>query len=402
MAKKKNDIKYWLGQIHLWGGLVSGIVVFIVSITGCLFVFEEEIRNLTQKQYRFVEPQKSAKVQLSVLQETVAKEFPGKQIEQIRVFADASRSTIVKLIDANAKPQKGNKEKEYKKEAYAFNPYTGILLGRFNLEHDFMHIVEDMHKSLLLGEAGKWIIKVNVVVFFIMLLTGLYLWWPQKKNQRKFAFTINLKSKFQVLNYSLHNVLGFYFLFPLLLITLTGIWWAVKPVQKLTYAVLGEKMKEPKKLNSKYQEGKTFSPDMAFAKVSTQYRGWQEAHINVAKNDKEPVKVNLKYPYEVYKKSNVFEFDQYSGEILKAELYSDYKIADKIKHSNRDLHTGQNFGILGKLLAFISSLFAASLPITGFLIWYQRKYKKAAKKVPLIRKTQLTVAGVNHSLRKAL
>ncbi|MFD2523734.1 PepSY-associated TM helix domain-containing protein [Emticicia soli] len=399
MAKKNNSIKYWLGQAHLWGGLVSGIVVFIVSITGCLFVFEEEIRNLTQQHYRFVEPQKTTRVKIATIKEVVEKEFPGKQIEQIRVFADASRSTIVKLIDAKAKPQKGDKEKEYKKEAYAFNPYTGALLGRYNLEHDFMHIVEDMHKSLLLGEVGKWIIKVNIVVFFVMLLSGLYLWWPRKKNQRKFAFTINVKSKFQVLNYSFHNVLGFYFLLPLLLITLTGIWWAIKPVQKLTYTALGEKLKEEKKLSSTYQEGKIFSSDMAFAKVSEQYGGWQEAHINVAKNKKEPVKVNLKYPYQIYKKSNVFEFDQYSGEILKAELYNDYKIADKIKHSNRDLHTGQNFGILGKLLAFFSSLFSATLPITGFLIWYQRKYKKAPKKALIPRKAAISIARVNQVLQ---
>lgn len=189
------------------------------------------------------------------------------------------------------------------------------------------------------------------------------------------TFNLQLKGKFQIVNYSLHNTLGFYFLLPLMLITLTGIWWAIKPVQNLTYAALGQKMKEPKKLASTFQQGLKFSPDDALASVATQYAGWNEAHINFAKNAKEPVKVNLKYPYEIYKKSNVFEFDQYSGKMLKQELFADYKTADKIKHSNRDLHTGQNFGIIGKLLAFFASLFAASLPITGFLIWYQRTYK---------------------------
>ncbi len=337
-----------LGQIHLWGGLVSGIVVLIVSITGCIYVFEDEIRNLTQKQYRFVEPQNTAKVPLSTVAEVVAKEFPQKQIEQVRIFADPSRSMIVKLVDTKKGPKE---EKEAKKEAYAFNPYTGQLLGTHDLENDFLHTVE------------------------VMLLSGLYLWWPRKKNQRKTALNLQLKGKFQIVNYSLHNTLGFYFLLPLLLITLTGIWWAIKPVQNLTYAVLGQKMKEPKKITSTYQEGMRFSPDAAFASVAIQYAGWNEAHINFAKNEKESVKVNLKYPYEVYKKSNVFEIDQYSGKTLKTELFADYKTADKIKHANRDLHTGQNFGILGKLIAFFASLFAASLPITGFLIWYQRKYK---------------------------
>jgi uncharacterized iron-regulated membrane protein len=386
MSKTKtSSLKKLLGQIHLWGGLVSGIVVLVVSITGCLFVFEEEIRNFTQKKYRFVELQNTAKASLSDISEVVAKEFPNKKIEQVRVYADASRSTIVKLVDAKAVDKKVNKkadkeEKEPKKEAYGFNPYTAQLLGKQDLEHDFMHAVEEIHTSLMLGEVGKWIIKANVLIFFVMLLSGLYLWWPRKKNQRKMAFNLNLKGKFQVINYSIHNTLGFYFLLPLMLITLTGIWWAIKPVQKLTYSALGQKMKVPKKVVSTYQAGMTFSPDDAFGSVATKYAGWKEAHINFAKNEKECVRVNLKYPYEVYKKSNLFEFDQYSGKILKSEFYADYKTADKIKHANRDLHTGQNFGILGKLLAFFASLFAASLPITGFLIWYQRKYKKAPKR----------------------
>jgi uncharacterized iron-regulated membrane protein len=382
MSKSKiSTPKKFLGQIHLWGGLVSGIVVFVVSITGCLFVFEEEIRNFTQKEYRFVQPQNTSRASFSSISEVVKKEFPNKKIEQIRVFADASRSTIVKLVDAKAVDKKAKKptnkeEKEPKKEAYGFNSYTASLLGKQDLEHDFMHYVEEIHTSLLLGEAGKWIIKANVLIFFVMLLSGLYLWWPRKKNQRKMAFNLNLKSKFQIVNYSIHNTLGFYFLLPLMFISLTGIWWAIKPVQKGIYAVLGEKMKEPKKAISTFQAGMIFSPDEAFGSVSTKYAGWKEAHINFAKNEKECVRVNLKYPYEVYKKSNLFEFDQYSGKILKAELFTDYKTGDKIKHANRDFHTGQNFGILGKLLAFFVSLFAATLPITGFLIWYQRKYKK--------------------------
>ena len=386
--------KKTLGKIHLWFGLASGIVIVIVSLTGCLYVFEEEIRNFTQHEYRFVAQSKANKVSLAVLAQTIQKEFPNKQIEQLRLFSDPTRSAIAKLVDTKTigKDGLGKKEKEEHeplKVAYALNPYTGALISNQDLEHDTMHYVEKIHKSLLLGEAGKWIIKANVLIFLAMLLTGLYLWFPSKKNQRKHAFKPKLKGKFQVINYSIHNVLGFYFLLPLLLISLTGIWWAVKPVQKITYAALGETMKEKKKPLSTYQAGAVFSPQQAFATVATAYPGWQEAHINFAKNAKECVRVNLKYPYQFYKKSNEFEFDQYSGKILYTELYANYSVADKIKHSNRDLHTGQNFGVLGKFAAFLASLFAASLPITGFAIWWGRRKKTIA--IPRNRPQQIAV-----------
>lgn len=380
-------LKKLIGKIHLWGGLVSGIVVFIVSITGCLFVFEQEIREFTQKEYRFVVPENSPKASLSLITLNLAKAFPDKKIEQVRFFSDPSRAVIAKLVDSKSITKAKKEEAEPQKATYFLHPNSGELISKKDFEHDFMHTVQEIHTSLLLGETGKWIIKANVVIFLIMLLSGLYMWWPNKKNQRKMAFRLNLKGKTQIINYSIHNVLGFYFLLPLILISLTGIWWAIKPVQKLTYATLGEKMKEKNKVSSQFEAGKIFSPQSAFEAVSTTYAGWKEAHINFPQKSKDCIRVNLKYPYEVYKKNNLFEFDQYSGKILRSELFADYKTVDKIKHANRDLHTGQNYGIIGKLIAFFSSLFAASLPITGFLIWYFKKFKKTTKN-KIVRKTK--------------
>jgi len=43
---------------------------------------------------------------------------------------------------------------------------------------------------------------------------------------------------------------------------------------------------------------------------------------------------------------------------------------------NYDLHTGGVLGITGKIIAFLASLIAASLPITGLLIWWHKSYIK--------------------------
>ena len=42
-------------KLHLWLGLLSGIVVFIVCITGCMYAFKDEITDATQP-WRFVAP----------------------------------------------------------------------------------------------------------------------------------------------------------------------------------------------------------------------------------------------------------------------------------------------------------------------------------------------------------
>ena len=51
---KKNNFKKIINFLHLWLGLASGIIVFIIAVTGCLYAFKEEIQNYTET-YRFVE-----------------------------------------------------------------------------------------------------------------------------------------------------------------------------------------------------------------------------------------------------------------------------------------------------------------------------------------------------------
>jgi uncharacterized iron-regulated membrane protein len=46
---------------------------------------------------------------------------------------------------------------------------------------------------------------------------------------------------------------------------------------------------------------------------------------------------------------------------------------------NYDIHVGQILGLTGKIIAFLASLICASLPITGFIIWWGKRNKKGKK-----------------------
>ncbi|MNL34360.1 hypothetical protein D3C87_1563290 [compost metagenome] len=46
---------------------------------------------------------------------------------------------------------------------------------------------------------------------------------------------------------------------------------------------------------------------------------------------------------------------------------------------NYGIHTGQILNLPGKIIAFIVSLIAAALPVSGFVIWYGRRKKKRKK-----------------------
>ena len=69
---KNNNFKKLIGKIHLWLGLSSGIIVFIIAVTGCLYAFQEEIQNITEE-YRFVEKQNEPFLPPSQLEEMAKK-----------------------------------------------------------------------------------------------------------------------------------------------------------------------------------------------------------------------------------------------------------------------------------------------------------------------------------------
>ena len=75
-------IKKVIGKIHLWLGLSSGLIVFIIAITGCIYAFQAEIQDATQP-YRFVEAQNKPVLPPSQLKAIAEKELPGKKIHAV-------------------------------------------------------------------------------------------------------------------------------------------------------------------------------------------------------------------------------------------------------------------------------------------------------------------------------
>lgn len=380
-----------INKIHLILGLTSGIVVFIVSLTGCLYVFEEEIRNITQAKYLYVIPESKEKIGVNKVIDTVEKLFPREKITQVR-WKTAPESTIMVRTKSN--------------KMISIHPYSGEIIGTRDMETDFLNVVEHIHTSLLLGDVGSEIIKWNVLIFFILLMTGIVLWFPKNVKFLKQAFTVKWSAKWKKVNYDFHSVYGFYMSWILLFVALTGIWWVFDSVKDFVYWATNSKQtyKEkvvsevPKSLPSNSIQKVNLNPNQSnsfsnekmvemksliqqcYLHAAKQGKGFNQVFITLPQDSLATIRVLFRYPYtSLVRNQSNFYYDQYSGKLLRADLYQNYSAGDKIRNSNYDLHTGRMFGILGKILAFLASLFATSLPITGFLIWYNKRSHKMKK-----------------------
>lgn len=108
--------------------------------------------------------------------------------------------------------------------------------------------------------------------------------------------------------------------------------------------------------------------------------------VYFASSPTDPIEIVVNHRPGTYYKSDFYHYDRFTGKELPATgsyagSFNDAKVADKIVRMNYDIHVGAVLGLPGKLLAFFASLIAASLPITGFLIWRGRKKKQ--KNFPL-------------------
>jgi len=362
MNKKFKDA---IRQIHLWLGLGTGLVVVIISLTGCVYVFEKEIRAFVQKDYKEVPFENKSFAGLAPIIQNFEKLKTGETLTAVRITNNKPNATV----SITTKNQ----------QVYFFNPYTAALVKKSSL--DWLDTAEHIHTSLLLDEPGKFIIRWSVVMFVILLFTGLILWFPNQMRLLKQSLTVKWGASFKRVNYDLHNVLGFYASGILILISLSGLYFAFKEVKGVTSFLTGTQLSKPLKASLDQPEVPKDLPSRyayLYTQAITKFPGANTTAITVRKTGE--IRLRMIYPGNWSKNQNTFFFDPVTGKMMTAKLYKNFTTADVIEATNYDFHTGQFFGLFGKIVACIASLISASLPITGFIIWLKKRKKKSKKK----------------------
>lgn len=260
---------------------------------------------------------------------------------------------------------------------------------------EFFRFILNGHRTLWMGETGSKIIGIGVLVFVVLLISGIVLWWPKKwiKSIRDQSFKIKWNARFKRVNYDLHKVAGFYVFLVLLLISLTGLVYSYKWYSKSLYWVTsgGKSLTQAKPLSDT-----TLNAEFAPANLDKLYSKLATTPGNAGMTIAVPAKASDVIGFVVYLKAGTlykadrYAFDQYTMKpvILNSPLlgkYEEASIPDKIRRMNYDLHVGAIMGLPTKIIAFLASLISASLPITGFLVWYGKKFKKKKGKQPLVQ-----------------
>nr|WP_315242030.1 PepSY-associated TM helix domain-containing protein [uncultured Flavobacterium sp.] len=378
------SLKKLILKIHLWLGLSSGIIVVILGITGCIYVFEEELRPIVHEYYH-VEAVKNKRLPISKLigiAKKANKDNPKQLLSSFKVINDDQRTVIISFFEELDKDAIWYWNR-YQTTYVYLDPYTGSVKKREEYNFEFFVFVRMLHQTLCLNsKIGDPIVGSATIIFILSLITGLILWWPKNKQAAKQRFWFRWKNttKWKRKNYDLHNILGYYMMIFALIIALTGLVWAFDCYDKGVQWVFngGKTIKK---------ESKVIESDTAHftrkSSVDKIYNTLQKLHpeaksyfVFLPEANNSTATVGTFTKHESRFDDVAIQFDQYTAKILKTTTYSDKNNGEKFRFINYDLHVGSILGLAGKILAFIASLISASLPITGFLIWWGRNNKK--------------------------
>ncbi len=283
------QVRKFLFWAHLWVGLVTGLGVLILSITGMMLAFRPQILPQLEPQ-RVVAEQQGPKLSVLDIVDRVKEAYPKAKPRNIMVSNNPSEATSVNL---------GREE-----GTLFVNPYTGEVLGKEGSATAAFKKVEMVHRwfglSGPLKPYGEWIKNGISFLFLMMIISGIYIGLPKFKGLRKWHYQLGLWGA------------------PLLLaLTITGL-----------ALVANDFVKKPPR--------------------------------------KKVIGVMVKETNGIYTTFTRLAVDPKTGETLETTPV----------YWARFLHTGENAGLLGAILAFLGSGIAVFLVYSGYVMGFKRLKKQ--------------------------
>lgn len=380
---RKARRKLWL-DIHLYIGLVAGAMLVVIGVTGSILVFWHEVDAWLDPQLRIVAARPGGARDFAPLEQIElamrAATPSGGKITHVWLPRD-ERSSYLFYYDLDGDTRR-----------FGIDPYAAEKTADrlyYSKESPFRHALMgflfQLHWSLLLSDLlddGGDVVGVAAIALIVSVLSGLYLWWPAPGKWAS-ALTLKRGAKAERLNYDLHKLGGVYSAAVLLAVLISGIYmnlrepfvWVVDHIAPLTDGGSLERRSGPAEgrasigFPAALAAAATRSPEGRLERVD--FPGEEQGVFTVYQDDAPGVSRFIR--------SRSLIIDRYSAAILRIEDVAHGTAGDAFLRWQWPLHSGQAFGMTGRLLVLASGLACPLLFVTGLIRWlHKRRARRAA------------------------
>ena len=381
--KRLRKIVFWC---HLPVGVLAGIVILIMSVTGVLLAYEKQITSWADTRgYRSGPPTPETR------------HLPIETLIAKAREARGGNPTAITLKSDAAAPA----EIAFGREASLFvNPYSGQILGEGSQRvRSFFRAVTDWHRWL--GAKGdnrnvaRAITGACNLGFLFLVASGFYLWWPRNLNWKAVRnvvwFRRGLPGKARDFNW--HNTIGFWCAPALFIIVISAVVISYTWAGNLVYRIVGETPPAPR---ANQQPQGPPSQDAAtelnsgWLVAEQQVNDWRTISLQLPTSASAPLSFNIDSGTGGQpQKRGQLVLDRKTGAVTRWEPFSSYTRGRQLRSILRFAHTGEVAGILGQTIAGIVTLGGAVLAFTGLALAFRRFYawvsKRAGKRAILSR-----------------
>jgi uncharacterized iron-regulated membrane protein len=424
---------------HLVCGVVCGIVVFTMSLTGVLLTYERQINNWVAESHYVANPESASRLPLDQLLELQQLAQPEQPATAVLITNDPGAPVTFRAG---------------RRGGLSLNPYTGepMTVESPGLA-SFFSAVTSFHRWFSIeGEnraIARQITGVSNVMFLFLVLSGMYLWLPSLWKWGMFKVRLAFRSNYptsKIRDYHWHHIFGIWAAIPLLAVVYTGAVISYPWAANLMYVAFGAEIPAPQappaapsgaavpaqanaaagppvqanQTNTQVQSGAnqavvsqagsaqagsaqvdqsatvhtladngeiTSSPiflplDALLAKAqSAANDDWNRLTLTLpaAKQTSINVEIDRGNGAQAFKR-HTLSLDRATGEVLKVQNFADMPEAQRLRGISRFLHTGEVLGVWGQTIAGLASFAALFMVWTGFALSWRRLIQPLYKK----------------------
>ncbi|MAO96549.1 MAG: hypothetical protein CL803_09320 [Citromicrobium sp.] len=395
---------------HFYAGLFVLPFVLLLSVSGSIYLFKPQIDRWEERDYRglSLEGAVSADRQL----EAAEAAFPDASFNHYRLPEEPGDAAMVQM----GLPDGSLSE--------VFVSPQGQVLGTLDPAERISNAVSRFHGSLMMGDWGDRLVELAASWTIVMILTGLYLWWPRPFRAAGTLWP-RLSLKGRPLMKDLHRVTGFWLAGFVLVMLASGLPWAGTWGSAFKWARgelgLVEGVQEWKIGAEKAAVAAPVAHDHGTASHSPQMRAdMPEQSLPLAASVQRAEAEDMAFPVLVLPPhapqrfgpptGNVWTvkseaqnrplvrsvtYDPQSGTELSRNGFADKHPIDRAINIGIAWHEGALFGLTNQIMGLVIALALIALSVLGVLMWLKRRPKgKLAAPPPGGRLPRGLIAGI--------
>ena len=350
-----------LVRIHLWLGLVVGLVWALQGLTGAMLVFHRDVD-------RFAMPAVTEGAMTSLDRIAAAAERrTGRPAEMIAISDGRGDLLNVHYRESGSPRQllvaAATGEPLADRDYNPATPFRGEPARWLYL----------LHESLLLHDSGETLIGLSGLLLFSSLATGLWIAWP-RRGQWRLVFAVGRWRTARIKLYGWHRMLGL-MAGALLLITVPGGIWMIFAAELRPLLAAAVPHDLPYKALPVERVERRISPQAALDRARSHFPDATFVRLTLPSPAAPVYAVRLRQADEVRTWSGVtlVSIDPATGRTLHVYDPVTAPLSNRLADAAFSVHSGEIAGLVGRILLMLAGLMLPILYVTGVAAWWKKR-----------------------------